>query len=83
MRVLHVEGTGPVFVNTGDYDVVVFHTRADKGYTDAAIRYSSPLPDETYPDLLQVRVIEDDPKLRHEKISARQSWRDPWPGRHR
>lgn len=82
MRVLEVEGPGPVTVNVADYDVVVFHTSTSVDI-DKRIHFVDPMPDPIHADLLQVRVIQDAPKLGHEKISARQSWRDPWPGRHR
>ena len=80
--VLHIDGLGPVTVNVGDYDVVVFHASTSVDI-DKRIHFVDPMPDRMHPDLLQVRVIKDAPKLGREKISARQSWRDPWPGRKR
>lgn len=77
-RVLYVDGPGPVTMNANDYDVVVFRASASVDL-DQHIHHAEP----SYEEILRnaFRAVVDLPQTR--KISARQSWRDPWPGRRR
>lgn len=80
-RVCVVSGNSAT-VNIGDYDVIVFHANvgADATVPPGPFEFERVLT----PNLEDVdRVISYRLKIHDEKISARQSWKDPWPGRKR